>query len=157
MQFLQQVRQERANMIHTARNVVGEILRIDPTYFRSKYQRANISELGELLRDTQNPEQGYPLWAAVLFPSRDCNSTQPFLVEELVAVSSRTYPTSTHINDHVLVAEDLSIRCLVIGRSAYREAYVEMCSLGDKKNDARYDCPCSNNCTSNFTLTISIT
>ncbi|KAI9441950.1 hypothetical protein BJY52DRAFT_1195037 [Lactarius psammicola] len=84
--FLQQVKQERANMVHTARNVAGEILGIDPTYFRSKYKRANISELGELLRDTRNPEQGYPLWAAVLFPSRDCNSTQPFLVEELVTL-----------------------------------------------------------------------
>src|SRR6266702_268347 len=86
--------------------------------------------------------------AAVLFPSRDCNSTNPFLVEELALVCSRTYPTSTRITDHVLVAEVYSIQCLIIAWQPCREACTEGHSLGDKEDDAGYDCYCNNDRTS---------
>ncbi|KAH8984061.1 hypothetical protein EDB86DRAFT_2833660 [Lactarius hatsudake] len=86
--FQQQVKQERANTIYTARRVIGEILNIDMAYFRSKskVKRDKIKELQDLLKDTQDPdsEDKYPLLAAVLFPSRDCSSTSPFAVEELL-------------------------------------------------------------------------
>ncbi|KAH9058029.1 hypothetical protein EDB83DRAFT_2520925 [Lactarius deliciosus] len=83
--FLEQLRQERANTISTARRVVGEILEVDTAHFRSKVDRSKIKKLQDLLVDTQNPnsENKYPALAAVLFPSRDCSSTSPFAVEEL--------------------------------------------------------------------------
>ncbi len=135
-------------MVHTAHLVVGGILKIDSTYFHSNTNHANVPELKELLQDTRKPEQDFPLLAVVLFPSRDCNSTNPFLVEELALVCSRTYPTSTRITDHVLVAEVYSIQCLIIAWQPCREACTEGHSLGDKEDDAGYDCSCSNDRTS---------
>ncbi|KAF8268766.1 hypothetical protein EI94DRAFT_1700013 [Lactarius quietus] len=81
--FLQQVKQERANTVHTARLVAGEIFNLSPMYFRSQFDRADIPELQELLTDTRRPEEKYPRWPAMLFPNRDCENTNAFAVEEL--------------------------------------------------------------------------
>ncbi|KAF8262152.1 hypothetical protein EI94DRAFT_1809217 [Lactarius quietus] len=81
--FLQQVKQERANTVHTARLVAGEIFNLSPMYFRSQFDRADIPELQELLTDTRRPEEKYPRWPAMLFPNRDCENMNAFAVEEL--------------------------------------------------------------------------
>ncbi len=65
MQFLSQVKQEHANMVHTAHLVVGGILKIDLTYFHSNTNHANVPELKELLRDTRKLEQDFPLLAVI--------------------------------------------------------------------------------------------
>ncbi len=62
----------------------------------------------------------------------------PFLVDKLALVCSRTYPTSTHITDHVLVAKVYSIQCLIVVWQPCREACTESHSLGDKEDDTRY-------------------
>ena len=98
MQFLQQVKQERANIVYTVRSVAGELFGLNPTYFRSKFDRSEIPELQALLQDPDKPER-YPVLAPMLFPNRDCSNYKNVLaVEELPKVSLRCniYTFYTH-------------------------------------------------------------
>ncbi|KAF8259365.1 hypothetical protein EI94DRAFT_1813455 [Lactarius quietus] len=81
--FPQQVKQEHANTVHTARLIASKIFNLSPVYFRSQFDHANIPELQELLTDTCRPLEKYPRWPAMLFPNRDCENTNAFAVEEL--------------------------------------------------------------------------
>jgi hypothetical protein len=103
VQFLHQAQQERANIVHAARQHAGEIFHLDPKYFRSRFKRADIPELQELLQNPNKPNEKYPLWAPMIFPQRDCNSSTPFAVEELAKVSLRAHSNRTHAINYLLV------------------------------------------------------
>ncbi|KAF8266403.1 hypothetical protein EI94DRAFT_1803102 [Lactarius quietus] len=81
--FLQQVKQERANIVYTACSIAGELFSINPTYFRAMFNRAEIPVLQRLLQDPDKPEK-YPVLVPMIFPNRDCSNYKNVLaVEEL--------------------------------------------------------------------------
>ncbi|KAF8259062.1 hypothetical protein EI94DRAFT_1814033 [Lactarius quietus] len=81
--FLQQVKQERANIVYTTCSIAGELFSLNPTYFCAKFDRAEIPELQRLLQDPDKPEK-YPVLAPMIFPNRDCSNYKNVLaVEEL--------------------------------------------------------------------------
>ncbi|KAF8274705.1 hypothetical protein EI94DRAFT_1794000 [Lactarius quietus] len=81
--FLQQVKQECTNTVHTAHLVAGEIFNLSLVYFHSQFDCADIPELQELLTDTCRPLEKYPRWPVMLFPNKDCENMNAFAVEEL--------------------------------------------------------------------------
>ncbi|KAH9039003.1 hypothetical protein EDB85DRAFT_2141567 [Lactarius pseudohatsudake] len=81
--FQTHAKTERATIVHTARQIAGQLLKLDAEYFHSQYDRAAIPELKALLYNPSKPEEKYPPFPPMLFPSNDCNSTSPFMVKEL--------------------------------------------------------------------------
>ncbi|KAH9017268.1 hypothetical protein EDB85DRAFT_2155303 [Lactarius pseudohatsudake] len=76
-----------ATIVHTARQIAGQLLKLDAEYFHSQYDRTAIPELKVLLYNPSKPEEKYPPFPPMLFPSNDCNSTSPFMVKELAKVA----------------------------------------------------------------------
>ncbi|KAH9010865.1 hypothetical protein EDB84DRAFT_1651181 [Lactarius hengduanensis] len=81
--FQTHAKTERATIVHTARQIAGQLLKLDAEYFHSQYDRTAIPELKALLYNPSKPEEKYPPFPPMLFPLNDCNSTSPFMVKEL--------------------------------------------------------------------------
>jgi hypothetical protein len=86
--FDKSLKQERSTMVHTARSVAHTLLGIDQTHF-SGHQRAKSPKLQSLLQNPNRPEEKYPLWASMLFPSPECNGSDALKVHTLRQVSPR--------------------------------------------------------------------
>jgi hypothetical protein len=102
IQFLGQVKQERANIVSAACRAASNIFSLDSSYFHTKFDRTSVPQLQALPQNPNKPNEKYPLWAPMIFPGRDCNSQTPFAVEELATVSLRTHSNRTRTN-YVLV------------------------------------------------------
>jgi hypothetical protein len=102
IQFVAQVKQERANLVSAARRAASDIFKLHSSYFHTKFDRTTIPKLQALLQNPNKPSEKYPLWAPMIFPERDCNSQTPFAVEELAMVSLRAHSDRTRTN-YVLV------------------------------------------------------
>jgi hypothetical protein len=85
--FLQQLKQERANTVHTARQVAAQLLKIDPSHFGSRAPRAGVPELEALLQNPKRPGEKYPILASMLFPSNNSESLEVFQADVLINVS----------------------------------------------------------------------
>ncbi|KAH8976585.1 hypothetical protein EDB86DRAFT_2839908 [Lactarius hatsudake] len=81
--FQTHAKTERATIVHTTRQIAGQLFKLDPEYFYSQSDRTAIPELKALLYNPSKPEEKYPPFPPMLFPLNDCNSTSPFMVKEL--------------------------------------------------------------------------
>ena len=82
-------------------------------YFRSKFNRAAVPELQELLQRHERPEEKYPALAPLLFPGRDPKNKNPLAVEELAKVSLYLIRIS-RITNYRLASKDYSTWCLLV-------------------------------------------
>jgi hypothetical protein len=91
-QFMAQHGKERAQLVHVARQVAGNILGLSPssalcTRNANASGRGDDPELRALLHDPNKPGETYPLFAPLVFASKDCTDPRGlFRAEALVLV-----------------------------------------------------------------------
>jgi len=96
---LHQLKQERSNLVHTARDVIDALLGPEFGFERKIFQsnlsgRENNTKLQALLQNPMKPSEKYPLDAPILFPNQDCtNIGHIFEVKPLSGVSASLFLT----------------------------------------------------------------
>ncbi|KAH9960703.1 hypothetical protein BJV74DRAFT_799882 [Russula compacta] len=81
--FLYHLKQEHSNIVHTAHDVATGLLCLRATHLSSHRNPALAQELEQLLQNPTKPDEKYPLFPSLLYPSKDCTSPLLFEVEVL--------------------------------------------------------------------------
>jgi hypothetical protein len=73
--------------VYTARQVAAQLLKIDPSHFRSRAPCTGVPELEALLQNPKKPSEKYPILAPMLFPGNNSESLEVFRADVLANVS----------------------------------------------------------------------